>query len=81
MRSRLLGLALAAVAAGTLAPTANAAIQYDTRCKGAVDVQCYHDFCGIASCVRSDCHVFVGVLGVGNTGICVGQARPEGEES
>lgn len=75
MRSRTLALALAAVAAGTLAPAAHAALQYDRRCTGTIDKQCYHDFCGIADCVRRDCVVFVGVLGEGNTGLCVGVAR------
>ena len=75
MRSRVLALALAAVAAGTLAPAAHAALQFDRRCTGKIDTQCYHDFCGIADCVRRDCVVFVGVLGEGNTGICAGVAR------
>lgn len=76
MRTRLLALALAAVAAGSLAPAADAAPRYDRPCEGTIDTRCYSDFCGIADCVRRDCHVYSGIAGDYNTLLCVGQARP-----
>lgn len=76
MRLRLLALAVAATALGTLAVPANAALHFERACTGDVDALCYHDFCGIIDCVRSDCLVYVGLLGSGNGGICAGPARP-----
>jgi len=83
MRRTLIAAALVAVAA-TFAPAAQAdPLHFERRCSGAVDALCYNDFCGIVSCVRSDCLVYSGILGEGssNAGICVGLARPETEES
>ena len=80
MRRTLVGAALVAVAATTFAPTAQAnPLHFERRCTGLVDALCYNDFCGIVSCVRSDCLVFSGIFGEGysNAGICVGLARPE----
>lgn len=76
MRSRILVLALAAVAAGTVAPSAQAALRFDRPCSGTVDTRCYSDLCGIAECVRRDCVVYSGIVGDWNTPLCVGQARP-----
>jgi hypothetical protein len=83
MRRTLAAAALVAVAA-TSAPAAQAnPLQFERRCSGTVDALCYNDFCGIVSCVRSDCVVYSGVLGEGssNAGICVGLARPDTKES
>ena len=76
MRARLVALGLAAAAALSFAPAADAAIQYERQCSGKVDSQCWHDFCGIADCTRRDCHVYVGLFGDGNSAVCVGQDRP-----
>lgn len=80
MRTRLLALALAAAAAGPFAPAASAALQFDRPCSGAVDAGCYSDFCGIADCIRRDCVVYSGIIGDGNTAVCVGQSRPRDPE-
>jgi hypothetical protein len=77
---RLGALCLAAAAAGSLAPAAHAALQFERRCSGTVDTRCYSDLCGIADCVRRDCLVYSGVVGDWNTPLCVGQARPQDPE-
>lgn len=79
MRHRLLAFALAATAAAGMLTPAQAAPgpQFDRACSGkVVDTMCYSDFCGIADCIRRDCLVYSGVLGGGNTAVCVGEARP-----
>ena len=73
MRSKILALALAAVAVGSFAPTAGAA--FERPCQGTVDVKCRSDFCGIASCTPRDCLVYSGIVGDYNTPLCVGLAR------
>lgn len=81
MRRRLLVLGLAAVAAASSAPSASAALEYTRQCtangKRPVDTMCYHDYCGIVSCTRYDCHVWFGTVdGDPNTAVCIGQPRP-----
>ncbi len=76
MRARLLAVTLAALAAGTLSAPARAGVEFDRECTGAVDAGCYHDFCGIADCTRSDCFVYLGVFGDGNSAFCAGKPRP-----
>lgn len=77
MRLRLLAAGLVAVAAGSLATPASAnPLEFERECGGKIDTACYHDFCGIVSCIRRDCLVYSGLFGGGNAGICVGKARP-----
>ncbi|HEU0130717.1 MAG TPA: hypothetical protein VFQ85_06975 [Mycobacteriales bacterium] len=78
MRLLLAGVALAATAFA-LPASAAPTVEFTRECSGTVDTMCYHDFCGIIDCTRSDCLVYTGVLGDGNAGLCVGQARPRGE--
>ena len=73
MRAMLLAAALAA--AFVAAPAAPAYAAFDRPCSGKVDTFCYHDFCGIYECTRSDCLVYSGLLGGGNAGLCVGLPR------
>lgn len=75
MRATLTVAAVATALAALSAAPASANIRYDTPCSGTFDTTCYHDFCGIADCTRSDCVVYTGVLGDGNAGICVGLPR------
>lgn len=77
MRVRLLAAALVAVAAGSVgSPAAADPLLFERECSGKVDSRCYHDFCGIVSCIRSDCLVYSGLTGSGNGAICVGKSRP-----
>ena len=71
-------VAIACAAAALTAPAAHAAVEFDRQCTGDVDAACYHDFCGFVDCVRSDCVVYVGVFGDGNSAVCAGKARPRG---
>lgn len=75
MRLRLLAGGLAA-AASLVTPAAADPLHFERECSGTLDSACYHDFCGIYDCVRSDCVVYTGLLGEGNGGVCVGPARP-----
>ena len=72
MRASLIVAALAAV---FFASPASADVQFDRECSGKLDKLCYHDFCGIADCTRSDCVLYSGILGGGNAGICIGLPR------
>ncbi|HWL35989.1 MAG TPA: hypothetical protein VNQ77_07325 [Frankiaceae bacterium] len=75
MRLRLLAAGLAA-AASLAVPAAADPLYFERECSGPVDAACYHDFCGIYDCIRSDCLAYTGLLGEGNAGLCVGKARP-----
>jgi hypothetical protein len=68
MRSRLLGLAIAAAAAATLGPAAHAS--YPHQCGGTVDRDCYVYDCS-RNCIRIDCTVYVNLTNAAQAN-CVG---------
>lgn len=75
MRSRLLLAGL--LAAASLAVPASAdPLAFERECKGTYDTACYHDFCGIVDCIRTDCLVYSEVTGGGNAALCLGRTRP-----
>ncbi len=78
MRTRLLSLALAAAAAGSLGTTAADAnpLQFERRCTGKVDALCHDQFCGIIACDTRDCVVYYDPYQGWNTATCIGTTRP-----
>lgn len=77
MRLRLLVAGLMAAGAGSLASPAQAdPLYFERECSGKVDSACYHDFCGIVDCIRTDCLVYSDRTGGGNAALCIGRTRP-----
>lgn len=62
MRTRLLGLAVAAAATASLAMPAQAAALYDHACRGPVDTNCYTYYCIAVDCFRADCAVYTNLV-------------------
>ncbi len=79
MRTRVVLGGLAVAFAVPLATQASAGPPYvppyERACTGRIDSMCYHEFCGIVDCVRSECVVYSGIFGDGNAGICVGPSH------
>lgn len=81
MRLRLVLAGLLAVASFSGSAGADP-LHFERECSAkVVDSACYHDFCGIYDCTRSDCLVYSGVFGAGNAAFCFGKARPRGPVS
>ena len=77
MRPRLLLAGLVAAASLAVPSSASAdPLAFERECKGTTDSGCYHDFCGIYDCTRTDCLVYSEVTGGGNAALCVGRTRP-----
>lgn len=69
MRSRVLALTLAAVAAGSLAPAASAG--YTGACSGPADVRCQGWSCEALDCFWYDCLVWVDPPVLDGDEVCV----------
>ena len=76
MRLRIVLAVVAGSLAAVSAPAQANPLEFERECSKLVDAACYHDFCGIIDCIRTDCLVYSEALGTGNAAICIGKARP-----